>query len=62
MLFRSADVKDEFLSVAVAREEYAVVIRDDGTVDHSQTERLRKERRAARSEPLPDVNRSDAVV
>jgi N-methylhydantoinase B len=43
------DVRNELVSPAAAREEYGVVIGEDGRADPAATERLRREMRAARA-------------
>jgi N-methylhydantoinase B len=40
-----ADVRDGYVSRAAARDEYGVVLDDDGTVDREATERLRERER-----------------
>jgi N-methylhydantoinase B len=51
------DVAWRKVSVAGAREDYGVVVRDDGTADAAATEALRAERRAARTGDEPFFDR-----
>jgi N-methylhydantoinase B len=51
------DVAWRKVSVAGAREDYAVVVLDDGTADLGATEALRDERRAARTGDEPFFDR-----
>ncbi|MGH6912081.1 MAG: hydantoinase B/oxoprolinase family protein [Geminicoccales bacterium] len=52
------DVRNEVVSIKAAREEYGVVIGEDGRVDPAATERQRRDMRAARASPdVPAVTR-----
>ncbi len=51
------DVAWRKVSVAGAREDYGVVVRDDGTADPAATDALRAERRAARTGDEPFFDR-----
>jgi N-methylhydantoinase B len=48
-----SDVVEEFISEPVARQQYAVVLRDDLSVDHVATEQLRNARRSQRRDAQP---------
>jgi N-methylhydantoinase B len=45
------------VSVTGAREDYSVVVRDDGTADDAATEQLRGEMRSARTGEEPFFDR-----
>ncbi|MCZ2807077.1 hydantoinase B/oxoprolinase family protein [Modestobacter sp. VKM Ac-2983] len=51
------DIAWHKVSVAGARDDYGVVVRDDGTADETATSRLREELRAARPEVQPFFDR-----
>jgi N-methylhydantoinase B len=51
------DIAWRKVSVAGARDDYGVVVRDDGTADEAATEALRAERRAARTGDEPFFDR-----
>jgi hypothetical protein len=48
-----ADVEEEFVSRAVAREHYGVVLRDDLSIDHAATERTRNAIRSQQGSEKP---------
>jgi N-methylhydantoinase B len=51
------DIAWRKVSVAGAREDYGVVVKDDGTADEAATEQLRVEMRAARTGDEPFFDR-----
>ncbi len=51
------DIAWRKVSVTGAREDYGVVVRDDGSADDAATEQLRRELRAARTGDEPFFDR-----